>query len=113
VLRVHAILVRYPKPKPHAKGSRIVEATEAVEILVETSAPFPVGAYGPVLYVGDVPLSESERLGERIYRFFGYEPTELEEGAPISVGWFGQDEKGRRTTTGHRFKLEPGTGQTD
>ncbi len=104
LLKVHAVHVRYPKPKPHARGSRLVEAVEAIEILVETAAPFPVEAYGPVLYVGDIAVTESERLGERIYRFFAYDPSELEEGAPISLGWFGR--QGRRSSTGFRFKLD-------
>lgn len=105
LLSVHAKRVRYRKPKPYAKGPRLAEADEAIEILVETSGPFPTGAYGPVIYVDDVPLTESERLGEHIYRFFGYEPASLKPGAAISLGWVGRPEEETKRTK-FRFNVE-------
>jgi hypothetical protein len=47
---------------------------------------------GPVLYVGDVALLDSERLGDRVYRFYGYDVDQLEEGEPISIAWLGRED---------------------
>lgn len=60
---------------------------EGLEVIVRLSAPLPIRALGPVLWVGDQPLSIAESDGEREYRFLAPEPEALQEGAPIALSW--------------------------
>jgi hypothetical protein len=106
LVEVHSKLVHFEKPKLYAQDSRLSEANEVVEIVVETSEPFPDNAYGPVLNVGDHVLKDSERIGERTYRFFGYEPDSLQEGSTISLGWFGDAEMTQYEGRKFRFEVE-------
>jgi hypothetical protein len=58
----------------------------------------------PVLYVGDVELSQGESLGDGRYRFLAFpsEQKRMRAGAPISLGWPGH--KPHQQT---RFRYEP------
>jgi hypothetical protein len=58
----------------------------------------------PVLYVGDVELSQAESLGDGRYRFLAFpaEQKDMRAGAPISLGWPGH--KPHQQT---RFRYEP------
>src|SRR6266511_4192942 len=46
--------------------------SDAVEIEVRLSEPFQVRALGPVLWVGNQPLTIAESDGELTYRFFAF-----------------------------------------
>lgn len=96
--------VRYTRPRPHAVGARIAEAEEAVEFLVRTSEDFPIRALGPALFVGGTEIIESERLGDRLYRFTAYDGQRLRRGAALALGWSGQP--GRRQRS--QFRYQPG-----
>lgn len=61
--------------------------TEATEIQIRTNSPIPIRALSPVLHVGNVVLTESEQIGENLYRFWAFEPNRLEAEAPISLSW--------------------------
>jgi len=61
--------------------------TEAIEFQVRTNRPIPIRALSPVLHVGNVVLTESEQIGENLYRFWAFEPNTLETEAPISLSW--------------------------
>jgi len=77
------------------------EESEAVEIEVGVSEPFHIRALGPVLWVGDTPLSVAEFDGRDVYRFFSFEPKELRPGAPISLSW---GTSGPRKETPYRYE---------
>lgn len=78
------------------------EVTEAIEIEIRVSEPFVIRALGPVLWVGDEPLTVAETDADDVYRFLAFEPKALAPEAPIALSW-GID--GSRKTTPHRFSL--------
>lgn len=63
------------------------EVREAIEIEVRVSEPFTVRALGPVLWVGDEPLTVAESDRNDVYRFFAFDPEVLRPEAPISLSW--------------------------
>ncbi|GAB1541202.1 hypothetical protein NUACC21_38720 [Scytonema sp. NUACC21] len=67
--------------------SSLEAKTEAMEFQIRTTSPIPIRALSPVLHVGNVVLTESEQIGENLYRFWAFEPNRLEVGAPISLSW--------------------------
>ena len=104
VLEVAAVLRRYRKPRYRVRrGPTVEEVKQAVEITLETDGPFAERALGPVLLVGRVEISESERIGPNRYRFYAYDVDRLEEGSRIRLGWFGQPRP--RRDTGFRLEL--------
>jgi hypothetical protein len=105
IRRVEAVLRRYRRPRVTYEGLERIEHKQAVEILVETTGPFPVRALAPVLYVGDEPVADWEREDDSRYLFFAFHTERLEKGAPLSLGWPGDREPRRQTK--HRFKLKP------
>ncbi len=93
VLSVEAVRVRYEEPRIRAVGPQLVEMKEAVEILVRTAGEIPVRALAPVLFVGNIPITESETVRENLYRFLAFDADRLKRGALISIGWTGTDRK--------------------
>lgn len=87
----------------HIVADRPREFTEAIEILVHTTGEFPIRALSPVLFIGDVKIAHYEREGENTYRFYAYNPDELKEGAPISLGW--PFSSNRATPTNFRYEI--------
>ena len=81
--------VRYREPVQYAEGASRKETDEAIEFEVTTSAEFPIRALAPALFVGDVAVTESRRIGEGKYLFVSYGSREFDPGAPVSFGWFG------------------------
>lgn len=76
------------KPRVHKHfKSALADYKEAVEFLVRTSGPIPARALGPVLFVGDVQVTESEPVENNLYRFLALEIERLEPRAAISWGW--------------------------
>lgn len=67
--------------------SSLEAKTEAIEFQIRTNRPIPIRALSPVLHVGNVVLTESEQIGENLYRFWAFEPNTLETEAPISLSW--------------------------
>jgi|SRR5947209_11568638 len=68
-------------------------ARNALEIVVSLSSPMPIRALGPVLWVGDVRLTESEPVepdGKEM-RFWSFDPSRLKDGAPIAMMWMGEE----------------------
>ena len=65
---------------------------DAVEIVLTLKSPIPARAMGPVLYVGGARLTESEAVdkeGKQV-RFWAFDPSKLQEGAPIAMVWDGE-----------------------
>jgi hypothetical protein len=78
--------VRYDKPRRFFKQGKEYFESDVIEIDVETDADFAVAGTGPALFVGKIPILDSERLGERRYRFFAPGSLSLRENAPIALG---------------------------
>lgn len=76
----------YDEPRRFVTEGEEYSESEVIEIDVETDAEFYIAGTGPALFVGDVPITESERVGERTYRFFAPASLPIEEGAPIALG---------------------------
>jgi hypothetical protein len=104
ILDIKITRIPYQAPKPRYFETYLAKYTEAIEFLVKTTGPLPIRALSPVLYVGDVPINEYEVVGENIFRFLAFEPDQLVEGAPISLGWPGQPPE-KRIKTRIRYEL--------
>lgn len=87
VLSVEASKVRFAKPRLHYTGTRPALSHEAIQILVRTNGPFPVRAWSPAIFVGEIAILEYETVQPNVYRFFAYDMAALREGAAISLGW--------------------------
>jgi hypothetical protein len=89
----------YRPRKPRHFESPLREARNAVEVVVTLKSPLPIRAMGPVLYVGNTQLTESEALDKegRQIRFWGFDRAALAAGAPISMGWTGSRSERRRS----------------
>ncbi len=83
---VEARRVTYKTPRRFIIKGEEKNIQDVIEIDVETSGEFPIAGTGPALFVGEVVFTESERVAERRYRFFGPATVSLREGAPISLG---------------------------
>ncbi|MBK8258898.1 MAG: hypothetical protein IPK82_40345 [Polyangiaceae bacterium] len=90
VVDVQMRVATYSTPKIFFVGSERREVTSAVEITVRTSSPIPARALSPVIYVGDSPVIEMEVTGRNEYKFYALEPTRLQQGAAIALGWSGR-----------------------
>jgi hypothetical protein len=81
------------------------DAAEALAFTVELKGELRLDVDAtPVLYVGDVELSQGESLGGARYRFlaFAAEQKSLRADAPISLGW-----PGHKPHVQTRFRYEP------
>ena len=102
VLGVLARRARFEPPAHRNFESSLPALDSTVEFLVETAGPIPARALAPVLYVGDVPLTEVSAEDETHYRFVAMAPDQLREGAPVTLGWSGL--AAERVETGYRFE---------
>ena len=103
VLELEVRTVRYRRPRTTVSDGELREIRDAVEITIRTDGEFPIRALAPVLWVGDEPVMESERLGENQYRFHAYDPARLRVNAVIALGWLNMRQKAIKT----RFRYEP------
>ena len=78
--------VRYDKPRRFVTLGREHRESDVIEIDVEMDDDFPVAGIGPALFVGKTAIVDSERLGERRYRFFAPGSTSLERSAALALG---------------------------
>lgn len=78
--------VRYPKPRRFFTAGQEHAEADVLEVDVETDADFPIAGTGPALFVGDVVLIDSERVGERRYRFFAPASTPVAKDAAVCLG---------------------------
>ena len=86
-VRVRRVVVRPPERRNLV--STLPPSEDAVEIEVDTEFPIPIRAMGPVLYVGDVALTEAVAVSPTTYRFTGLDRGALPDGAPLALGWTG------------------------
>jgi hypothetical protein len=61
--------------------------SDAIEVEIKVSEPFAVRALGPVLWIGEEPLTIAESDGKLTYRFFAFRPEALRKDAPVSLSW--------------------------
>jgi hypothetical protein len=99
--------ISFDPPKLEYFESSLSRYKGAIEFIAETDGEVPVRAYGPALFVGDVELNQSERVGKTTWRWLVFEPEHLEAGAPISWGWMKDPETARQRTK-FRYKVEGG-----
>ena len=102
VLGVTARRTRFEPPAHRNFESRLPALEDTVEFLVETDGPIPARALAPVLYVGDLPVTEVSALDETHYRFVAMTPDQLRVDAPVTLGWSGL--AAERVETGYRFE---------
>lgn len=106
--RILSLMIRrveFTAPRFEHVDSSLSLHKQAAEFIVETDGLIPARAYGPALFVGDVEVSQSERIGDTTWRFLEFEPERLEPGAPISWGWM-KDSKRARRRTEFRYEVE-------
>lgn len=89
VLSIKARAIGYSPSEKRNFRSRIPALESTVEFAVETEAPIPIRALGPVLYIGDTAVTECIADDDTHYRFIALEPGALRVGAPITLGWAG------------------------
>jgi hypothetical protein len=87
ILDIEIRRVHYSKPRPYVDGTRLIEMREGIEVSVQTTEDFPIRALSPIIFIGEVPLTESERVREKLYRFYFPYIERLKEGDPIFLGW--------------------------
>lgn len=107
--RIRMLRIRripFEPPKLEHFNSSLSRFKEAIEFIVETEGPIPARAYGPALFVGDVEVSQSERIDETTWRLLALEPERLRPGAPICWGWM-KDPEAARQCTQFRYDVSP------
>jgi hypothetical protein len=87
IVAIEALRVRYSTPSYHVIDRELRPVSDAIEVVIQTEEPIPERALAPVLYIGDEELTESEPAGHLRYRFFGFYPDRVKDGAPIALGW--------------------------
>lgn len=103
VVSVDAVQSHYNDPLIRYVGGQRVEYHDVVEIWVQTSEPLPMRALSAAIYIGETLVDDYEAAGENQYRFFAFDSTALDEGAPIAIGWPQFPEN--RVDTGLTFTL--------
>ncbi|HVY82344.1 MAG TPA: hypothetical protein VG994_15235 [Steroidobacteraceae bacterium] len=78
--------VSYEKPRRFITEGRETAEREGIEVDIETDAEFPIAGTGPALFVGDIAIVDSTRVGERRYRFFAPISLPLTKDAPLALG---------------------------
>jgi hypothetical protein len=103
IMEIKIKLIPYQPPKLRHFKSYLSRYSKAIEFLVKTNGPIPIRALSPVLYVGNVPVTESGRVKENVLRFLAFELAQLKDGEAISLGWIGQT-KDTRIQTKFQYK---------
>lgn len=88
IVNVQASRARYDPPRRIFVGRELVEVRDAIELLVRTSAALPIRNVSPVLFIGDMAITDYETAGTNLYRFLIFtNPERLVSGTPIALGW--------------------------
>lgn len=96
----------FDPPRRVTVEGKDIEARDAVEVEVRVAEPFTIRALGPVLWVGDEPLTVADSDGARVYRFFEFRPEALRAGALIALAW--NSPGAPRAATRFRYEPPPG-----
>jgi hypothetical protein len=103
IIEIHVRNRRFDPPRRVTTHGVDGQVRTAVEIEVRISEPFVIRALGPVLWVGEEPLSIAESDGGTTYRFFCFDPNRLHADAPIGLSWGERDAP--RKVTAFRYRL--------
>jgi hypothetical protein len=87
ILEVHIRWRQFDKPRRVTVAGKDTFHKEAMEFEVRVSEPFQVRALGPVLWVGDEPLTIADEVSTGVYRFYSFAPDRLRPSAPIALAW--------------------------
>jgi hypothetical protein len=87
VLSAHARVRHFDPPKRVTTAGVDRQVRDGIEIEIRVSEPFAIRALGPVLWVGEEPLTIAEAVEKTTYRFLSFDPAALKAGAPISLSW--------------------------
>jgi hypothetical protein len=101
ILDVHIRRRHFDPPRRVTSEGVDREVSDAVEVAIRVSEPFTIRALGPVLWVGNEPLTVAERDGDDTYHFFSFRPETLRHDAPISLAW--NSTGAPRTDTRYRY----------
>lgn len=84
------------EPRPLRNfASSMPSSDKAVEFIVKTDGPIPIRALGPVLYIGEIAVTEVSELGPNVYRFIAPTAQEMTRNAKIVLSWTGQSPTGK------------------
>jgi hypothetical protein len=87
ILEVHIRWRQFDKPRRVTVAGKDTFYKEAVEFELRVSEPFQIRALGPVLWVGDEPLTVADSVSTGVYRFYSFAPDKLRANASIALGW--------------------------
>jgi hypothetical protein len=87
ILEVHIRWRQFDKPRRVTVAGKDTFYKEAVEFELRVSEPFQIRALGPVLWVGDEPLTVADNVSTGVYRFYSFAPDKLHANAPIALAW--------------------------
>ena len=87
ILEVHIRWRRFDRPRRVTVSGKDTFHEEAMEFELRLSEPFQVRALGPVLWVGDEPLTIADEVSTSVYRFYSFAPDKLRANAPIALAW--------------------------
>ncbi len=102
IVSVEVRLVTFEEPRIEYDGLEPKRHDAAIAFDVTTAEPFVARALGPAVFVGETPIVTFDLIGDNQYRFYAFVESELQVGAPITVGWI-DTEPERRAHTGERF----------
>lgn len=108
ILKIEAARVNYHKPRTFCLNAHIETAFEGVQVDIYTDEEFAIRAAGPVLFVGKVPLIESERIGHKHYRFHSLGPMAsfLKKGDLLHLEWASSSPTMHGDALLHRSKVK-------
>lgn len=87
LLDVHIRWRRFERPRRVTIAGKDTFYEEAVEVEVRVSEPFQIRALGPVLWVGEEPLTIADTPSKGVYRFYAFDPDKLRAEAPLALSW--------------------------
>jgi hypothetical protein len=91
IVRVSVEERTFDPPRLHVRRGKESRVHHAWSVTIQTDGEFPVRSATPVLFVGDVQLTETERVRKNRYRFLALDGERLRNGDPIGLGWSGID----------------------
>jgi hypothetical protein len=87
VMEVHIRWRRFDQPRRVTIAGKDTFHKEAVEFELRVSEPFQIRTLGPVLWVGDEPLTIADEVSTGVYRFYAFTPDKLRANAPLALSW--------------------------
>ena len=87
IVDLHIRWRRFERPRRVTIMGKDTFYKEAVEVEVRVSEPFQIRALGPVLWIGEEPLTIADSPSKGVYRFYGFAPDKLRANAPLALSW--------------------------